>query len=135
MTAREMLRPRAAQAGDPSPGCPAPRGRPAGWRTTRPQAPAPPWPVWPARDAAWIAPDTLRTPPGGVAGVFRIGKPEQARSPDMDGTEGTRKGRRVMDWKLELVAIPVSDVDRAKAFYTEKAGFNADVDHRVNDEL
>ena len=28
-----------------------------------------------------------------------------------------------MDWKLELVAIPVSDVDRAKAFYTEKAGF------------
>ncbi len=40
-----------------------------------------------------------------------------------------------MDWKLELVAIPVSDVDRAKAFYTEKAGFNADVDHRVSDEL
>jgi catechol 2,3-dioxygenase-like lactoylglutathione lyase family enzyme len=31
-----------------------------------------------------------------------------------------------MDWKLELVAIPVSDVDRAKAFYTEKTGFNAD---------
>ena len=40
-----------------------------------------------------------------------------------------------MDWKLELVAIPVSDVDRAKAFYTEKAGFNADHDHQVNDEL
>jgi predicted enzyme related to lactoylglutathione lyase len=40
-----------------------------------------------------------------------------------------------MDWKLELVAIPVSDVDRAKAFYTEKVGFNADHDHRVNDEL
>jgi catechol 2,3-dioxygenase-like lactoylglutathione lyase family enzyme len=40
-----------------------------------------------------------------------------------------------MDWKLELVAIPVSDVDRAKAFYTEKAGFNADHDHRVSDEL
>jgi catechol 2,3-dioxygenase-like lactoylglutathione lyase family enzyme len=40
-----------------------------------------------------------------------------------------------MDWKLELVAIPVSDVDRAKAFYTEKAGFNADYDHRVSDEL
>ncbi len=36
-----------------------------------------------------------------------------------------------MDWKLELVAVPVSDVDRAKAFYTEKAGFNADHDHRV----
>ena len=33
-----------------------------------------------------------------------------------------------MDWKLELVAIPVSDVDRAKAFYTEQAGFKLDVD-------
>jgi catechol 2,3-dioxygenase-like lactoylglutathione lyase family enzyme len=40
-----------------------------------------------------------------------------------------------MDWKLELVAIPVSDVDRAKAFYTEKVGFNADHDHRVSDSL
>ena len=40
-----------------------------------------------------------------------------------------------MDWKLELVAVPVSDVDRAKAFYTEKAGFNADHDHLVNDGL
>ncbi len=40
-----------------------------------------------------------------------------------------------MDWKLELVAVPVSDVDRAKAFYTEKAGFDADHDHRVSDEV
>lgn len=40
-----------------------------------------------------------------------------------------------MDWKIELVAIPVSDVDRAKAFYTEKAGFNADHDHTVSDDL
>jgi predicted enzyme related to lactoylglutathione lyase len=40
-----------------------------------------------------------------------------------------------MDWKLELVAIPVSDVDRAKAFYVEQAGFNADHDHRVSDDL
>jgi catechol 2,3-dioxygenase-like lactoylglutathione lyase family enzyme len=40
-----------------------------------------------------------------------------------------------MDWKLELVAIPVTDVDRAKAFYVDKAGFNADQDHRVSDEL
>ncbi len=40
-----------------------------------------------------------------------------------------------MDWKLELVAIPVSDVDRAKAFYTEQAGFNADHDHTVSDEI
>ena len=40
-----------------------------------------------------------------------------------------------MDWKLELVAVPVSDVDRAKAFYTEKVGFNADHDHRVSEGL
>jgi predicted enzyme related to lactoylglutathione lyase len=40
-----------------------------------------------------------------------------------------------MDWKLELVFVPVSDVDRAKAFYTEKAGFNADHDHRVSNEI
>lgn len=40
-----------------------------------------------------------------------------------------------MDYKLELVAIPVSDVDRAKAFYTEQVGFAADHDHRVSDEL
>lgn len=40
-----------------------------------------------------------------------------------------------MDWKIELVMIPVSDVDRAKAFYTDKLGFNADHDHRVSDEI
>jgi predicted enzyme related to lactoylglutathione lyase len=40
-----------------------------------------------------------------------------------------------MDWKLELVTVPVSDVDRAKQFYVEQAGFNADHDHQVNDEL
>jgi len=40
-----------------------------------------------------------------------------------------------MDFKLELVAVPVSDVDRAKAFYTEKAGFNADHDYTVSDEI
>ena len=40
-----------------------------------------------------------------------------------------------MDWKLELVAVPVSDVDRAKAFYTEQVGFNADHDHTVNDAI
>ena len=36
-----------------------------------------------------------------------------------------------MDWKLELVAVPVSDVDRAKAFYTDGVGFHADHDHRI----
>ena len=40
-----------------------------------------------------------------------------------------------MDWKLELVAIPVSDVDRAKAFYVDQAGFVADHDHAVSDEI
>ncbi len=40
-----------------------------------------------------------------------------------------------MDWKLELVAVPVSDVDRAKAFYTDRVGFIADHDHRVSDEM
>lgn len=40
-----------------------------------------------------------------------------------------------MDWKLEVVVIPVSDVDRAKAFYTENAGFNLDVDHRAGEDF
>jgi predicted enzyme related to lactoylglutathione lyase len=40
-----------------------------------------------------------------------------------------------VDWRLELVQVPVSDVDRAKAFYTEKAGFHLDHDHTVSDEI
>jgi predicted enzyme related to lactoylglutathione lyase len=40
-----------------------------------------------------------------------------------------------MDWKLELIAVPVTDVDRAKAFYVDQVGFNADHDHRVSDEM
>jgi predicted enzyme related to lactoylglutathione lyase len=40
-----------------------------------------------------------------------------------------------MEFKLELIAVPVSDVDRAKSFYAEKVGFNADHDHRVSDEI
>jgi predicted enzyme related to lactoylglutathione lyase len=40
-----------------------------------------------------------------------------------------------MDWKLELVAIPVSDVDRAKTFYAEEAGFELEHDHQVSDEI
>lgn len=40
-----------------------------------------------------------------------------------------------MDWKLELVAVPVTDVDRAKTFYVEQVGFHADHDHQVNDAL
>ncbi len=41
----------------------------------------------------------------------------------------------MVDLKLELVLIPVLDVDRAKTFYVEKAGFNLDVDHRASDEF
>ncbi|SDJ27496.1 hypothetical protein SAMN05192558_11437 [Actinokineospora alba] len=40
-----------------------------------------------------------------------------------------------MDCKLELVAVPVSDVDRAKAFYTDQVGFVADHDHRVSEDI
>jgi predicted enzyme related to lactoylglutathione lyase len=40
-----------------------------------------------------------------------------------------------MDMKLELVAVPVTDVDRAKAFYSDQVGFNADHDHHVSDTL
>src|SRR4029077_3504927 len=52
-----------------------------------------------------------------------------AKSPSMHA-EGT-----TMDWKLELVAIPVTDVDRAKAFYADQVGFVADHDHTVSDEM
>jgi catechol 2,3-dioxygenase-like lactoylglutathione lyase family enzyme len=40
-----------------------------------------------------------------------------------------------MDWKLEVVVIPVSDVDRAKQFYSEKLGFNVDVDNRMGENF
>ena len=40
-----------------------------------------------------------------------------------------------MDWKLELVVVPVSDVDRAKTFYIENAGFNLQVDHSAGDDF
>jgi catechol 2,3-dioxygenase-like lactoylglutathione lyase family enzyme len=40
-----------------------------------------------------------------------------------------------MDFKLEVITLPVSDVDKTKAFYTEQVGFVADHDHTVSDEL
>jgi catechol 2,3-dioxygenase-like lactoylglutathione lyase family enzyme len=40
-----------------------------------------------------------------------------------------------MDWKLELVAVPVTGVDRAKEFYVDRVGFNADHDQQVNENL
>jgi len=45
------------------------------------------------------------------------------------------EGGCIVELKLELVLIPVSDVDRAKAFYIENVGFNLDVDHRASEEL
>jgi catechol 2,3-dioxygenase-like lactoylglutathione lyase family enzyme len=54
-----------------------------------------------------------------------------------DGRLNVRPGVMLpgMDWKIELVAIPVTDVDRAKAFYAEQVGFHADHDYQVNDNL
>ncbi len=40
-----------------------------------------------------------------------------------------------MDWRIELIFVPVTDIDRAKAFYVEQAGFHADYDQRVSDEV
>jgi catechol 2,3-dioxygenase-like lactoylglutathione lyase family enzyme len=39
------------------------------------------------------------------------------------------------EMRIELIQVPVSDIDRAKAFYVERVGFNADHDHQVTDEL
>ncbi len=41
----------------------------------------------------------------------------------------------ITDWRIELITIPVTDVDRAKAFYVDQVGFIADHDHRVSDTL
>jgi predicted enzyme related to lactoylglutathione lyase len=40
-----------------------------------------------------------------------------------------------MEWKLELIVVPVSDVDRAKTFYADKAGFTVDVDYRAGEDF
>jgi predicted enzyme related to lactoylglutathione lyase len=40
-----------------------------------------------------------------------------------------------VEWKLELIAVPVSDVDRAKAFYSDQVGFHVDHDHTVSDQI
>jgi predicted enzyme related to lactoylglutathione lyase len=42
---------------------------------------------------------------------------------------------RCMDWKIELIPVPVTDVDRAKSFYVDQVGYNADHDHQVTPEL
>ena len=41
----------------------------------------------------------------------------------------------ISDWRIELIIVPVTDVDRAKAFYVDALGWNADFDQRVSDTL
>jgi predicted enzyme related to lactoylglutathione lyase len=60
-----------------------------------------------------------------LAGEGAYGLPDERKEKPMTQVE----------MKLELVAVPVSDVDRAKTFYVEQAGFNADHDHTVTDEI
>src|SRR5687768_14904180 len=52
----------------------------------------------------------------------------------MDGERRTTRGMG-MDWKLELVVVPVTDVERAKRFYSEQLGFAVDHDTRVDDDV
>ena len=40
-----------------------------------------------------------------------------------------------MDWKIEVVTVPVSDIDRARDFYAEKVGFEVDIDFKVSDDV
>jgi predicted enzyme related to lactoylglutathione lyase len=54
---------------------------------------------------------------------------------DSGASDDLEEEWNVMDWKIELVAVPVSAVDRAKAFYVEQVGFNADHDQQVNETL
>jgi catechol 2,3-dioxygenase-like lactoylglutathione lyase family enzyme len=81
------------------------------------------------------------SPMTGVGGSRGEGVTSATRSAHEDNMQ---TGQRVtalgaddesMDWKLELVGVPVSDVDRAKAFYTEQLGFVPDVDQRVSDGI
>jgi catechol 2,3-dioxygenase-like lactoylglutathione lyase family enzyme len=49
--------------------------------------------------------------------------------------EGLNERNGSVDWKIELLAVPVTDIDRAKAFYVDQVGFHADFDIPVDDEL
>src|SRR5688572_5035452 len=65
----------------------------------------------------------------------RVRTPLRTRAPTRMPPRNPPERRIRMDWKLELVAVPVSDVDRAKAFYVDQVGFVADQDHDVSDEV
>jgi catechol 2,3-dioxygenase-like lactoylglutathione lyase family enzyme len=68
-----------------------------------------------------------------MVGLVCSASPERPVSATEAGTEF--KGNSAVDMKLELVPVPVTDVDRAKAFYAEMIGFNVDLDHQITDEL
>ena len=111
---------------------------PKGWSSTRSSSSSPPR-------------SSPSAPTAAPAGSTPRSRARRARSPSCTlsrfrknfstqeccGQKLTATYRRIedMDFKLELIAVPVSDVDRAKAFYVEKAGFNADHDHTVNENL
>src|SRR4051794_37770332 len=57
------------------------------------------------------------------------------RSSSVNRTHDPLIGSVPMEYRLELVQVPVSDVDRAKAFYVDQVGSNADHDHQVTEEL
>src|SRR5262245_17675905 len=122
----------------------------SGWHGTTDSPPcAPTWRRCPATGPA-RSPGTRRQPdgrrasrsggtssrvPAGCATLDSL-PAETAALPTLPQSRSLRRRQeRPLAWRLELVAVPVSDVDRAKAFYTEKAGFNADHDHQVSDEL
>src|SRR5215218_1511214 len=56
-------------------------------------------------------------------------------SPSTDSGHAPEARRTAVDWKLEVVIVPVADVDRAKEFYADKLGFVVDTDHRAGDHF
>src|SRR5262245_25018111 len=96
-----------------------------------------------AADRSRTRDDSPRAPPGdgsrqiqndatGATGRFIIDESRgRARS---KRTYADEKGA-LMDYRLELIVIPVTDMDRAKAFYCERAGFDVDVDHRAGEDF
>src|SRR5262249_33090671 len=52
---------------------------------------------------------------------------------DVGGAAARNVRRKIMNWTLELIVVPVTDIDRAKAFYVDRVGFDVHVDHRAGD--
>jgi catechol 2,3-dioxygenase-like lactoylglutathione lyase family enzyme len=77
---------------------------------------------------------TLRTLALALTATIALGA-EKMSAPGREGVSCAGYSVVGVDWKIELVAIPVTDVDRAKSFYVDQVGFNADHDHQVNEDL